>query len=626
MGRRRGIHMAAKGLSIALLALFAAACATVPTRPTETLPLVDVQVNNSPTHIDDYASAFANVPSPARIRIANPQSGTSGVQADVPVVLSHIGACGMPCGQIRFGATASAAATPTLALVLPKSGAWVPFVVRGVFGASSLRPHDAVLEVRENRPDGIVLARLGVDSSDHNQIIPPQLSAIVEIGREGITLDDYLGWSPTAATVRLALPNSQAGPLAVTLRNSPIPVWDTQPRGQVLFGLPVGSAPPPVASMTPTLPLVLPSNGDPVAIYVAGQFGQASIRDKDAVIEVAAPHPVFPTAIVPIEQHNTMVRIRKNGQNLSVNERDRLLTAIARLDAAVGGYAKFVTANGLAGARAYSGNTGFTLASPAFLPWHRLFILRFERELQGLDPSVALPYWRYDQPAPVIFAQDFMGVRQTGAPVVTSTSNPLHGWGIVRASAFAPNQSPTSLAVPAACRPMTEAATLALGGKFRDNSFGVAAGFMSMEWKASDVALHAAAGDCAGTTGWLANAGTAARDPLFFLLYANTDRLWAKWQRQAGRFDPALPDSYGIVACGLPAGQCIADPMWPWNDLSAPGGRFPEGLGRFLTPPPQPAPSDALGLDHSYLPNGPGQWTKQAVGLGYSYDDVPPAP
>ena len=30
--------------------------------------------------------------------------------------------------------------------------------------------------------------------------------------------------------------------------------------------------------------------------------------------------------------------------------------------------------------------------------------------------------------------------------------------------------------------------------------------------------------------GFINDVGTAARDPLFFMLHANVDRLWAKWQ------------------------------------------------------------------------------------------------
>ena len=39
----------------------------------------------------------------------------------------------------------------------------------------------------------------------------------------------------------------------------------------------------------------------------------------------------------------------------------------------------------------------------AFYPWHRAYLLDLERELQNIDPSVSLPYWRFDQPAPGLF-------------------------------------------------------------------------------------------------------------------------------------------------------------------------------------------------------------------------------
>jgi tyrosinase len=124
----------------------------------------------------------------------------------------------------------------------------------------------------------------------------------------------------------------------------------------------------------------------------------------------------------------------------------------------------------------------------------------------------------------------------------------------------------------------------------------------------------------------LAQPANAARDPLFFLLHANTDRLWAKWQRLKGRFDPSIADSYGPSTC-VAAGQCLTDTMWPWNTPSSPGGNFAEGLGRWLLPPSSPMPGNVLSIDRSYIWfAGSGQWQQASAGLGYSYDDTPSTP
>ena len=64
--------------------------------------------------------------------------------------------------------------------------------------------------------------------------------------------------------------------------------------------------------------------------------------------------------------------------------------------------------------------------------------------------------------------------------------------------------------------------------------------------------------------------GTAARVPLFFLLHCNVDRLWARWQRQAGRFDPALASSYETNPSNR-IGHRLPDTMWP-RGTASPGG------------------------------------------------------
>ena len=88
---------------------------------------------------------------------------------------------------------------------------------------------------------------------------------------------------------------------------------------------------------------------------------------------------------------------------------------------------------------------------PAFLPWHRAYLLDLERELQAIDPSVTLPYWRFDQAAPNLFTLDFFGVSDPNGTVQFSPANPLHFWvtdgipGINRSPNFPTNTAPPGL-------------------------------------------------------------------------------------------------------------------------------------------------------------------------------------
>jgi tyrosinase len=613
----RRCEVLSKWAFLAIFLIGAGGCATVPTRPNDLLPLVEVQLNNTATHRDDITSILPVAQLPGRMRISNPQS-TGGIQADVAVVLTNIQDCGTYCGHLRFSPTGAGPFLSTYPMTLPRDGSWVPFVVRGM--DASLTVTDAVMEIRENIGGGNVLGRYGVFVSDNSSLTTPALSAVIDIARTPGTLDDYLTWTAMPATIRLTTPNSLGGPLSVVLRNA-APVAGADPPGRVVFGLPSSGGPPVPSGMTPTLSLSLPSNGAPVDLYVAGEFLHPSVRDKDAIIEVINPAETNPDKAL-LENIGAMVRIRKNANALTTRERDRFLRALTHMG---GLYTPFVQINAAVGTRAYSANS--TTPSPAFLPWHRAFLLRLERELQGLDPSVALPYWRYDLPAINVFTKDFMGesdFANAGPVVLTAMTNPLHTWAIQRLSSFGAGSSPTS-AGPNSCWTQPENVILTLlGMKFLNGTQG----FWAMEWLTSDKAVHAAAGDCtgvAGQTGWLAQPATAVQDPLFFLLYANTDRLWAKWQLQNGRSDPGNPDSYAAANCGLSAGQCLLDTMWPWNNSGAPDGPFPIGLGRYAAPPSMPTPGHLLDVDRSHFwTSSTSQWSKLNWGLGYSYDDVGP--
>jgi len=290
-----------------------------------------------------------------------------------------------------------------------------------------------------------------------------------------------------------------------------------------------------------------------------------------------------------------MVRIRKNANNLTPAERDRLVSAFAQINnQGAGRFADF---------RDMHTNVTSPQAhgAPGFLPWHRAYLLDLERELQSIDPTVALPYWRFDQASPNIFTLDFFGVSNSVGTVSFSPTNPLQFWrtdgvpGINRRPFFATSSAPPGL--------RTEAQTLALGNAYP--------AFRTLEGNP-----HGSAHTSFG--GFISSIGTAARDPLFFLLHCNVDRLWAKWQRQFGRFDPSVAASFDGAA--NPIGHNLPDTMWPWNGITTPP-RPPTAPGGSLAaspcvsaPGPQPRVSQSLDY----------QGNVNAVSrLGFDYDDVP---
>ncbi len=92
--------------------------------------------------------------------------------------------------------------------------------------------------------------------------------------------------------------------------------------------------------------------------------------------------------------------------------------------------------------------------------------------------------------------------------------------------------------------------------------------------------------------GWMGNVPTAPRDPTFFLLHCNVDRLWAEWIHQH-QSDPGFE--------AFSPASTLNSSMWPWN------GTAP------ATPPWDTAPETrrpADVLDHR--------------ALGYFYDTIDP--
>lgn len=391
----------------------------------------------------------------------------------------------------------------------------------------------------------------------------------------------FVSWAPSPCRVRVTDPSGAASPVVKVRING----VSAASAGAVVFRKST------TGLFSTSLTLPVPVNGTSVPFFVAGKFGRPSVSNGDVKIEAR-------TGSTLVGAVKVMVRVRKNANTLTPAERDRLVSAFAQLNnQGTGRFTDF---------RDMHTNVSSPQAhgAPGFLPWHRAYLLDLERELQALDPSVSLPYWRFDQPSPNIFTLDFFGVSDPIGTVQFSPTNPLQFWktdgvqGINRRPFFNTAAAPPGL--------FTEAQTLALGTQYP--------AFRSMEGNP-----HGSAHTSFG--GSISSINMAARDPLFFLLHCNVDRLWAKWQRQNDRFNPAQAAAYDSNP-GNPVGHNLPDTMWPWNGITGPPRPPTAPGGAMAASPcvsaPGPLPRVRDSLDYQGRVNSVSR-------MGFDYDDVPSA-
>lgn len=399
----------------------------------------------------------------------------------------------------------------------------------------------------------------------------------------------YLGWTPRPATVALTENGGATGNVTITLRNPATSV------GKVTFG-PGANGP-----FSDTMQLSVNPDGSTAPFFVRGKFGSPSVNDRDAGIEAVNEDGDV------VSRTELMVRVRKNANTLTDAERDRLIEALSKVNNAGAGVFAELRAihTDIADAEAH-GRDGF-------LPWHRAYVLDLERELQRENAAVTIPYWRFDQPAPNLFTQDFLGEPNGPGSVRFSATNLLQNWttdgvlGFQRTPRFNHlTEQAGNLNGPA----LSQADTLALStgyAGFRDPMEGNPHGRSHVSFE-----------------GPINNVPTAPRDPLFFMLHANVDRLWAVWQKNNNRFDVTSTSTYPFLGrAGDPGseriGHNLLDTMWPWNgDTTAPRPSTAPG-GTLAASPvasaPPAAPTVRDMIDY-HGRNALSQWQ------GFDYDDV----
>lgn len=356
--------------------------------------------------------------------------------------------------------------------------------------------------------------------------------------------------------------------------------------------------------------IVIPANGS-VNFYIAGKFdlvtgkSYPSNQDKDTSIVVKG---INDNTII---EKSLMVRVRKNANKLTIKERDAFLDSIVKLNQS-GQYIELQNMH-------LEDNSNEIHGRSCFLPWHRAFLLDLERKLQEINPSITIPYWKFDEKAPTVFTPDFLGIPDSTGMVEFSNTNPMVNWKLrlfglgngtrIRRGYFGQwnpiNQRAFLIR-------NNDSQTIAVGSKYNE--------FIAIEGDPHGMAHISFEGQ-------LSDIGKAPADPLFFLLHCNIDRLWAKWQWINNRYDnntnsyPNLGNTPNPNRSGeLGIGNFTNDTMWPWNNISD-------------SPRPLRAPS--TGFPTTSLTNFPGSQptvgnmidfqgqNNDANNLYFAYDDVP---
>ena len=398
-------------------------------------------------------------------------------------------------------------------------------------------------------------------------MLPSQAQAAqfeIELNNTPSPEDDYLCWTPVQARIRM-VGGGEPVPVVLSSRSG-------NGGGEVAFQADRGARPTsadfaPKANMT----LTLGADEGWTQFWVAGT--KASTRGKDTTIVVSHVRDGSELLSIPV-----MVRVRKDVSTLTPEEIARFLNALsAHLKRGNQGsaseYLKYADAHekafGLGIHHSY-----FPPHRPLFLAWHRALLLSIERELQTIDPTVSIPYWRFDRDDDAeqpLFSVDFMGTVSGGdrvaggATVQFSRHNPLNGWVDGNGKPLTRKTDGTKAPISSAGRLRSLLTDHPIPASYKDVS------------EILEDRYHNEAHLMIG--GHLLEAASPS-DPLFFLLHANVDRAWALWQEadRDVRFDPTHADAYPAQGSyprvrtegeePFRMGSYANDPMWPWGGYS----------------------------------------------------------
>ncbi|MFF7179515.1 tyrosinase family protein [Streptomyces sp. NPDC008121] len=272
-----------------------------------------------------------------------------------------------------------------------------------------------------------------------------------------------------------------------------------------------------------------------------------------------------------------MAYTRKNQRDLTSAERKKFVSAVLELKRR-GTYDEFVRTHIDYYVADGEGRLRVAHMTPSFLPWHRKFLLEFERELRRVDPTVSVPYWdwtRDNTPAAALWAEDFMGGNGRRGDLQVTTGPFAFGggqWTVKHAMTETtfltrdfgnpsnPITLPTSAQVDALMRETVYDvapwnSTSASG--FRNGLEGWGPGRTNDRFRVHNRVHRWVGGMMLG--------GASVNDPVFWLHHSFVDLLWSRWQQRHPRagYLPERQPPPGDAQRGRIAAR--DERMGPWN-------------------------------------------------------------
>lgn len=279
------------------------------------------------------------------------------------------------------------------------------------------------------------------------------------------------------------------------------------------------------------------------------------------------------------------LRIRKNYYSLTLDERSLFNEALLALKSR-GTYDEIVQVHldAMQNSTPWKGDEGLNGRNsahqgPAFLPWHRQYLLVMEEALQDVmgDSTFSLPYWNWAEDSKIADPKTTSIWTSEG---IGGDGELSFGW-VVKNGAFAewplinnggdkPDflQRQLGLLVPGLPTITAQEETLSIDIYDKepwDRTRELVTFRNVLEGWSPTTDGSRMHNQVHVWVGGSMLAGTSPNDPAFYLNHCYVDKLWADWQLAQSKGNPDLAANYAPHKSG-PTGHNIDDPMFPWHE------------------------------------------------------------